>query len=214
MRVDSVWGLFLKRVDLEFNVCKDRLSPKLVDARIWHILYLCLMVCQAYVCGIHERATPLMGAWYESPNLIAALSGFLIAAVPAGFTARYALKGKITEINVGHTEKSLSSLLSAHDNFIKDLRAELADKSQQIKDLQSGRAHLYKDVDDLHAIRQAERRAYQQQMTDMESKVDEALDKLHVSQRQAKDCEIKCNELQFRIENLEKRIARQDGGPA
>jgi chromosome segregation ATPase len=147
-------------------------------------------------------------AWYENPNVIAALSGFLIAAVPAGLTARYAWRGKIAELQIGQTEKALMNLFSAHDNFIKELRSELTDKSQQIRDLQTSRAQLYKEIDDLHALRQSERRIYQEQIINVENKADEALDKLSVSERKARDCEAKCNELLLRIGNLENIISR------
>lgn len=152
-------------------------------------------------------------AWYENPNIIAALSGFLIAAVPAGLTARYAWRGKIAELQIGQTEKALINLFSAHDNFIKELRSELTDKAQQIRDLQSSRAQLYKEIDELHALRQSERRIYQEQIISMESKVDEALDKAAVSERRARDCEEKCSELQLRIESLEKRTPRKPPPP-
>jgi septal ring factor EnvC (AmiA/AmiB activator) len=148
-------------------------------------------------------------AWYENPNVVAALSGFLIAAVPAGLTARYAWRGKIAELQIGQSEKALMNLFNAHDNFIKELRSELADKSQQIRDLQISRAQLYKDIDDIHAIRQAERKTYQQQMIDMENKVDQTLDKLSISERKARDCEVRCNELLIRVENMEKRTSRK-----
>jgi septal ring factor EnvC (AmiA/AmiB activator) len=148
-------------------------------------------------------------AWYENPNVVAALSGFLIAAVPAGLTARYAWRGKIAELQIGQSEKALMNLFNAHDNFIKELRSELADKSQQIRDLQISRAQLYKDIDDIHAIRQAERKTYQQQMIDMENKVDQTLDKLSISERKARDCEVRCSELLIRVENMEKRTSRK-----
>jgi hypothetical protein len=212
MRVDSVLGIVRKRMDLEFNVCKDRLSFELVSTRRWHIPCLWFVVHQAYVCCLHERATPLMAAWYENPNLIAALSGFLIAAVPAGFTARYAWKGKIAEVQTAHSEKTLVNLLAAHDNFIKELRAELADKSKQIGELQSSRTQLYRDIDEIHGLRLSERRASQQQMFDIENKLDETLDKLHASERQAKDCEIRCNELQLRVESLETSVRNRGQG--
>jgi septal ring factor EnvC (AmiA/AmiB activator) len=152
--------------------------------------------------------------WYENPNIIAALSGFLIAAVPAGLTARYAWRGKIAELSIGQTEKALMNLFSAHDNFIKELRSELADKAQQIRDLQSSRAQLYKEIDELHALRQSERRIYQEQIINMENKVDEALDKLSLSERKTRDCEARCSELALRVENLEKRISRKPPPPS
>jgi chromosome segregation ATPase len=152
--------------------------------------------------------------WYESPNVIAALSGFLIAAVPAGITARYAWRGKISELQIGQTEKALMNLLSAHDNFIKELRSELTDKSQQIRDLQSSRAQLYKEIDELHALRQSERRIYQEQIINMETKVDEAVDKVSLSERKARDCEARCSELLLRVENLEKRTSRKPPPPS
>jgi chromosome segregation ATPase len=148
-------------------------------------------------------------AWYENPNVIAALSGFLIAAVPAGLTARYAWRGKIAELQIGQSEKALMNLFNAHDNFIKELRSELADKSQQIRDLQSSRAQLYKDIDELHALRQSERRIYQEQIVSVENKVNDALDKLSTSERKARDCETRCNELLLRVENLENRTPRK-----
>jgi Skp family chaperone for outer membrane proteins len=153
-------------------------------------------------------------AWYENPNVIAALSGFLIAAVPAGVTARYAWRGKISELQIGQSERALTNLFNAHDNFIKELRSELADKSQQIRDLQSSRAQLYKDIDELHALRQSERRIYQEQIVCVENKVDEPLDKLSISERKARDCEARCDELLLRVESLEKRSSRKPPSPS
>jgi uncharacterized membrane-anchored protein YhcB (DUF1043 family) len=129
----------------------------------------------------------------EGPNIWAMVTAALVAGVPATLAARYALKQK--KIEVTHEDartaadigaKTMTELFAAQSKFADDLRADRADLTRHVIDLQESRQKLWDEIDRLHHLRQEENQR---------------------SRDALEACERRCVEATRKVESLSARIA-------
>jgi predicted RNase H-like nuclease (RuvC/YqgF family) len=127
-----------------------------------------------------------------NPNVWALIVAAIVAGVPAAFAARTGLKK--AKIQVAHEDersskelgsRATTDLLAGYAKLSEDLRAERADLTKHIVDLQESRQKLWDEIDRLHRLRQEENQ-----------KSRDALE----------TCELRCIDATRKVESLSARI--------